>query len=423
MVDRYLNNSSRYSNILFIGLVDKLFGWYNVAILPPLMIALFVWGMYLFVNEIIKLFALGWNRLVILFLSALVVYFSIAQAPALYETLYWRAGMTSHFAPLVFLTFLGAFVVHQIRVAKIRPPSVWVLILDFLAAFIIGGFSEPPVALVITILVLAIAAIGWFGDPQLRRSSFRILFAALAGSFLALTVLALAPANSIRLETAPPSLFQLIFETFQYPLFFTVDTFRTLPLPTVISIALPFVLFLGLSSSQGIPKAPAKQSILLMIVVLLLAYLFIAASFAPSVYGQSYPIPRARFAARVILTGTLLMEGALIGIWIANLRRDFFQQIGWRYMIAFGLMLLAFYPLRTAVRNSAEFSAYQRRASAWDLRDAEIRKLKMDGVQDIVIPFLSKEVIQDLGDHAGFRLNRCAASIYGVQSILAKSRH
>jgi hypothetical protein len=92
-------------------------------------------------------------------------------------------------------------------------------------------------------------------------------------------------------------------------------------------------------------------------------------------------------------------------------------------MVAFVLMLLAFYPLRTALRNSADFSVYQSRASAWDLRDAAIRKLKIDGVQDVVIPFLSKEVIQDLGDHAGFRLNRCAASIYGVQSILAKSRH
>lgn len=423
MVDRYLNNSSRYTNILFIGLVDKLFGWYNVAILPPLMIALFVWGLYLFLNQIVKLFSLGWNRFVIVFLSALVVYFSIAQAPALYETLYWRAGMTSHFAPLVFLTFLGAFVVYQIGVATLRPPSLWILIFDFLAAFIIGGFSEPPVALVITILVLAIAAIWWFGDPRSRGSSFRILFATLAGSFFALIVLALSPANSIRLESAPPGLFQLIFETFQYPLFFIVDTFRSLPLPTLVSIAFPFILFLGLSSSQGIPRVTAKQMILLMIVVLLLAYLFIAASFAPSVYGQSYPIPRARFAARVILTCALLMEGALIGIWIANLRSEFFQQTGWRFMVAFVLMLLAFYPSRTALRNSADFSVYQHRASAWDLRDAEIRKLKMDGVQDIVIPFLSKEVIQDLGDHAGFRLNRCAASIYGVQSILAKTRH
>src|SRR5512147_2309126 len=42
MIQRYFLASSRYTNILFIGLVDKVFGWYNVAVLPALMIALFV---------------------------------------------------------------------------------------------------------------------------------------------------------------------------------------------------------------------------------------------------------------------------------------------------------------------------------------------------------------------------------------------
>jgi hypothetical protein len=294
------------------------------------------------------------------------------------------------------------------------------LIVDFLAAFIIGGFSEPPVALVITILVLAIATVWWFGDPHFRRSNFSILFTALAGSFIALIVLALAPANSIRLETAPPGFLELIFRTLQYPSFFIGDTFQSFPLPTFVSVVLPAALFVGCNSPS---KITYKQIVLVMIVVLFLAYLFIAASFAPSVYGQSYPIPRARFAARVIWTCALLIEGALIGIWVASFRRGLFQQASWQFVLALVLMLLALYPLRTAFRNSEEFPIYQTRASAWDLRDAEIRKLKADGVQDIVIPFLSKEIIQDLGDHAEFRLNRCAASIYGVQSILAKSRH
>ena len=50
MTRRYYVSSSRYTNILFIGLVDLLFGWYNVAILPVLMLALFVLGLFLFLN-------------------------------------------------------------------------------------------------------------------------------------------------------------------------------------------------------------------------------------------------------------------------------------------------------------------------------------------------------------------------------------
>lgn len=126
MIRRYFVASSRYTNILFIGLSDKLMGWYNVAILPALMLSLFVLGLYLLLKEITEMLALGWSRGMILFLSLLVVYFSITQAPDLYETLYWRAGMTSHFAPVVFMPFWGAFLLRQIRNAGTGAPSLWV---------------------------------------------------------------------------------------------------------------------------------------------------------------------------------------------------------------------------------------------------------------------------------------------------------
>jgi len=77
------------------------------------------------------------------------------------------------------------------------------------------------------------------------------------------------------------------------------------------------------------------------------------------------------------------------------------------------------YPLRGAWRTSIEVPVFQQRADAWDLRESEIRALKDQGVQDLVVRFLPDEGIQDLGDHTGFRLNRCAAIIYGVNSIVA----
>lgn len=426
MIERYLHDSSRYTNILFIGLVDKLLGWYNVAILPGLMLALFVFGHYLFLNEIVQMASWRWNRFVTLFIAALVVYFSVAQAPNLYETLYWRAGMTSHVAPLVFLTFLGAFILHQIRTVEVRLPPLWVLVTCFIAAFIIGGFSEPPTALLITILVLGICAVWLLGNPQFRRSKLSILAWSLTGSLLALAALALAPANALRLGNASPALFDLMFKTFQYPSLFIIDTFRSLPLPTLISIILPGVLFLGVDflPPQADPTKTRNRIIFFIVAILMLAYLLIASSFAPSVYGQSYPVPRARFAARVILTCALIMEGALIGVLIANTSKRFFQPNNVRRFAVGALMLLSLYPLRTAWRNSMDIPTYQNRAVAWDLRDAKIRTLKAEGVRDIVVPFLKKEVTQDLGDHTEFRLNRCAATIYKVDSIIALSgRH
>jgi hypothetical protein len=418
MVERYFIASSRYTNILFIGLVDNVFGWYNVAILPGLMIALFVFGLYLFLKEIAEMVQLIWSRWIIFFLSLLLVYFSIMQAPDLYETLYWRAGMTSHFAPLALIPFFGAFVLRQIRNTKQRTPSILVQAACFVIPFVIGGLSEPPTALLITVLGLAIVAAWWRGDVRQRRSVLTILVWSLLGALTALLVMGLAPANSIRMQTPPPPLPELILRVINYPAYFIVDTFRTLPLPTFISIALPAVLFHGTYAQQSPSKEARNRLGILLLLVLILTYLFIAASFAPSAYGQSYPAPRARFIGRLLLTGAFMMEGALLGVLAAQV--TFFQST---YVRGFGtvlLVLLALYPLRTAWRLFPEIPVYQQRAAGWDARESEIYRLKAEGVQDLTVRFLSAERIQDLGDHTDFRLNRCAAVLYGVDSIVAR---
>jgi hypothetical protein len=419
MIRRYFVSSSRYTNILFIGLADKLFGWYNVAILPALMLSLFVLGMYLFLKEFSEMFQLGWSRWMTLLLSLLVVYFSITQAPDLYETLYWRAGMTSHFAPVVFMPFLDAFVIRQIRNAKEGAPPLWVQAACFLIPFVIGGLSEPPTALMITMLGLAILAAWRWSNTHKRRWALLLLTWSLVGAIAALLVMGLAPANSLRMQTPPPPLFELVAKILYYPSFFVIGTLRTLPTPTLISISVPAALFYVKYTQPGLSKEARNRLGLLMLLVLVLAYLFIAASFAPSVYGQSYPVPRARFAARVIMTVALMMEGALIGILAGQVRLKSFQPASLCNFAILVLVILALYPLRTASRTFGEVPVYQQRAAVWDSREAEILVMKAQGQQDLVVQFLSEVPIQDLGDRTGYRLNRCAAALYGVNSIVA----
>jgi hypothetical protein len=413
--------SSRYTNILFIGLSDRFFGWYNVAILPALMLSLFVLGMYLFLKELADMLKWGWSRAVTFLLALLVVYFSVTQAPDLYETLYWRAGMTSHFAPVVFLPFWGAFLLRQIRKAGQNLPPLWIQAASFLLPFVIGGLSEPPTALMITVLGLAILAVWLWGDVRKRRSTLILLTWSLAGALAALLVMALAPANSLRLQTPPPPLWELVTKVIYYPSFFVMGTLRTLPIPTLISIAVPAVLFYVkyVNSSQELSKEERNRLGLLMLIVLTLAYLFIAASFAPSVYGQSYPVPRARFTARVIMTIALMTEGALFGILATRVQVKSVRPVVLRNVAILLLAMLALYPLRTFWRTLEDVSVYQQRAAAWDAREAEILAMKAQGQEDLVVRFLSEAPIQDLGDHTGYRLNRCAAALYGVNTIVA----
>jgi hypothetical protein len=154
-----------------------------------------------------------------------------------------------------------------------------------------------------------------------------------------------------------------------------------------------------------------------MLLVLALGYLLIAASFAPSAYGQSYPAARARFLGRVLMTLALLLDGALLGILISQAR--VFQGQLFHGLALIALVILAVYPLRTAWRMFGDIPVYQQRAAAWDSREAEIRQMQADGAEDLVVRFLSEEISQDLGDQTDFRLNRCAAILYEVNSILA----
>lgn len=417
MVLRYFEASSRYTNILFIGLVDTLFGWYNVAILPALMLVLFVLSLYLLIREISRMVRWVWSPWLILSLSVLVVYFSVSQAPDLYETLYWRAGMTSHFAPVVFIPFFGAFLLRQIQNATSGRPALWTQAACFLLPFLIGGLSEPPTALMITVLALGILAAWRWSDVRQRRSILVLLFWALAGALTALVVMALAPANSIRMTTPPPPLPELLSRILSYPLYFIVDTLRALPVPTLISIAVPALLFYVkyTSTPDGFSAQTWTRLALLLIIVLFLAYLLIAASFAPSAYGQSYPAPRARFSGRAVMTIALMTEGALLGALLTQALRPVYL----RRLAVVALAILALYPLRTAQRLVPEIPVYQQRAAAWDAREAEIVAMKARGERDLLVRFLSGERLQDLGDRTDFRLNRCASDLYGVDSILA----
>jgi hypothetical protein len=421
MISRYQLSSSRYTNILFIGLVDRVFGWYNVAILPGLMLALLVLGLFWFLHEISRSIASGWDRKLSLYSAGLIVYFSILQAPNLYETLYWRAGMTSHFVPLVCLPFLGVFLIRQIRNLGETSHPIWFQIVGFISAFVLGGFSEPPTTLLITILVLAILGVWGWGDLRTRRPIITLLSWTLAGALLALITLALAPANNLRLGNSHPRFYGLVTRTFRYPFLFIIDEFQKFPLPAMVTMVLSGLLFFVeyLLPSKALSREVRIRLVILLPVVVLIGYLLIAATFAPSVYGQNFPVARARFAGRVLLSCILMINGAVLGMLLTTLQMKLIKSASLHFVAIFMLFLLSLYPLRMASRLSAEIPVYKQRAAEWDQRDAQIRAMKADGIRDLILLRLPLEVIQDFQDRTRFRLNRCASILYGVDTILA----
>jgi hypothetical protein len=286
---------------------------------------------------------------------------------------------------------------------------------------VIGGFSEPPTALMITILGLGVLATWRWGNAQNRWRVVTLFVWSLVGAVTALLVMGLAPANSLRMQSPPPPLLELVIKIMYYPSFFVTGTLRTLPLPTLMSIIVPATFFYVkyVYPYRTLSRERRNRLGILMILVLLFTYLLIAATFAPSIYGQSYPVPRARFAARVLMTAALMTDGALIGILAAQVSVKTLPSVVIRKGAILMLAILALYPLRTAWRTFGDIAEYRQRAAVWDAREAEIRAMKAQGQKDLAIRFLAEVPIQDLGDHKGYRLNRCAAALYGVNTIVA----
>jgi len=88
---------------------------------------------------------------------------------------------------------------------------------------------------------------------------------------------------------------------------------------------------------------------------------------------------------------------------------------------AVGLLgLLAIYPLLAASKISEPIHQYQSFATAWDARDAYIRKSVAAGAKDLVVTQLDSVggVLEYKGNPASW-VNVCAAQYYGLDSLIA----
>jgi hypothetical protein len=179
---------------------------------------------------------------------------------------------------------------------------------------------------------------------------------------------------------------------------------------------MPFLLFYYLFQDASVNNR--KLTIVLTATPLLMCILM-SASFAPSVYGQSFPEARARFAGQLILIAELMLEGACLGATFAQIKTRRQSMTGY---IALGLLAVStFYPLRTTENVLKEsLPSYSQWASEWDSRKLQIFAYKSQGIQDIVVPQLpGVEHVKELDPRSTFWINRCAAQFYGVQSISA----
>jgi len=221
------------------------------------------------------------------------------------------------------------------------------------------------------------------------------------------------PANAIRLDdTVTPNFLTVILRALTFAVQFLMEVTRLLRIPYAFVFLSGALLAYFFSRTTEVSLTRRAWAGLVLIPIL--TYLLTVATFAPSAYGQSYPVERVRFPVHVLLTISLLLEGTLLGLLVAR-----WHLPRWTTALAVGaLLIMALYPLWTIRNNLNLIPEYQRRAVQWDERDARVRELAEAGEGDILIWGLPGiEQVNDLGARPSYWINYCAAIYYGVDTI------
>ncbi len=418
LMNRYLTGfgGNRYSNIWLVGLSEFFGGLNSIPLLPMFHILLWALGLTWTMTEVKKLLKTNWSFAMTFFLGLSIAFFALIQAPNLYQIVYWRSSMSTHFAPVVYGTLLIAYLLNQSHKAKTDKLHFSAYAIAFVSAYVVGGFSEPSDALEITLLVLALAALWFWGQTPSRERILKLLAWTLGAALLSLIVMALSPANSRRLGSDPPGLFLLIHDSFFYGYIFMQKTLTDLPLPTFLSILTP-ALLMGMYAKIELSQIQKRNLWLIISAVLLLMYLLIVASFSPSVLGQGYPVERVRFYARLAMTLGLMFDGALLGVLFSQ--KLTYPILQWAMMAVF-FAVAVIYPFRVVIRAYVELPEYRARAAAWDERHALILQMKAQGETALTVAqFDGVYGTKELDTFAKHWVNKCASKFYGVKSIRA----
>jgi len=412
--------ANRYSNLLFVGVTEALLGKQNLQIIPVVSMSLWVIGLICLVRQVRKLAGVQWPFYTDIFLGAALAFFPILEAPNRFQTFYWRSSMATHFVPLIFLNFLLAFLFSRIQSTSETSHSVWAVIGLFFASFMIGGFSEPPVTVMVVGSGLGLVYIWFFVKNQMRRTLLSLTASVFAGAVSALIVMAVSPA-AVNLSRNTTSFVEWLQRTTQYTYLFVIDVFKTLPLPILLSFVFPAVLVFMIyrdKENSNIINARFNRNIALALPFILT--LLIAAGFSTSAYGQSFPVARARFFAHYLLTITLAFEGALLGMWLSQVKSKFFSSVRYEYIAIAILFIFAIYPFRAGLQAIQDVPEYRKRALKWDTRETLINSLITQGETDLVVYQLDGiDGVKELDTFANHWVNLCAAKFYEVNSISA----
>jgi len=188
--------ANRFSLTFFSGLF-YFGGLPGVQLMTLLVIIFLTGGLYKLLENINVLASFSFSKLQTLFMTAVIVFYSIYTAPHLYQSLYWRSGLLPYTAPIVF----GIWVFVLITTCAVYKSHLHVfMIISGLLSFIVGGFSEAGNATFTAMLLVYIFACLFVRHRMWAQESLPIAVVSLIASIAAMIALIVSPTITYRID-------------------------------------------------------------------------------------------------------------------------------------------------------------------------------------------------------------------------------
>lgn len=414
----YLTWSNRYTAFVLSVIGDWL-GVLNIQLYPGTMILLLTAAITWNVKTFLEKFRLTNSILVHVFIGELAVFFILYEAPNLFQSLYWRSGMVSYFAPLLFLALINALILTQLNERILSPKKKRTFFIVSVAIVFFGmGLSETFASLLCGYLV----AVGLFllikyqSIKNLPLFFYKILLTALIGGLIIIA----SPGNQTRMQYLSPAtdLVMMLRLSLNNAWLILDQSVRGLILPNLFLFFIVFFLFFHLSAGEQ--RTNQRKEVICSIVLCFICTIwFLFCICIPTVYSMmSFPEPRALIIGRAIVILLLISLGGLWGVFI----RMFMDKIVDACLLSVILMglLVIIYPVRSTMKNLNDIPISRELAQRWDSRNAYILAAMDDGQEDIEItPMNSINGISEISSDPLDWVNRCAADFYGLKSIRA----
>jgi hypothetical protein len=410
----YQNVSNRFAAFFLVGL-NELFGEAAIHFLPELMIMITVLIYMRVFQLLLQLIKFPQPWYIPLFLSQLMTYFMLWLAPNLFQSIFWRSGMVSYYAPIPWLGLSAILLFSGLLKGNTWLRSIGLAV----AAFFSAGLSETFAALETGIWSVLMLGGLLFMTKKGRKPLLQGVLPALLGSLLAMAVMIISPGNSMRLATLEQASnpWQVIFLSLKYAASFSYHTLFGLPVPVLILFTTALILGYHLS---GRAQLSLRNSDWRKIFAgsLLVGYLLLVCVAAPTAYGMlAYPEERAWMLGRFVTVFTLIVAGFSVGV-LSHAWMDRIVDTCWMSIII--LLLLSVYPLKGAWTEWQQLPQWQAVAQAWDERNTSIHVQAKAGEKSLTVQaFDSIGTVAELTDDPNYWVNVCAATYYGVDEIIA----